>query len=979
MAVEPSKTQVAAQWMLSLLPAGGAASVYFASHDTVLAAVSAVSLGIIGFGRKVWKELEDEAVKGTARMIRAAPSKAVQIVARSQDWLWLKLTAWAPGYTNAYRKELVYRYGQFNDRGLGLINANRLNLEKVYVDLSIDTDPALGRSLHDLLRRDFRDARPIWDFLNQVQPGATLAVTGPPGSGKTTLIQHLLLVHARNHQSRFRARGRVPFFVEIRRLPALVGDKLLAKWGRSKVVSARPEDLPTLAQTLVKLLPEQYRDFRAPALGWAERLLAQGRALLLFDGLDEVADEDVRRGLARWLDDELNAIHARRCPAIVTSRPQGYRTAPLSRALVLAVQPFTRAQVQRFVDRWYLANEIVSSGNQDTPEVQRRAREEGRDLLERLQKTSRINDLTTNPLLLTMVCMVHRYHGALPGSRAQLYREICQVLLERWRQARGVHDGLTADQKLLVLRPLAAHMMARKQKEIGKAEALLVIRPYLQELNLSEAQRKSFLERLQADSGLLLERESDEWSFAHLSFQEFLTAAHWKESGAPDFAPAHVTETWWREAVLLYAAQADATTLVEISLAVDSVESLGLALDLSREARSLALETRGRLDEMLDRTLSDPRSTRFGVAALALLSRNHQQAFTPLPSGAEIGPPVMQAEYQLFILAETHSGRNTLEAVRCGRTPLHWSDGWFRGSYDQPIRGVMFWQVDDYVKWLDLLFPDYVHRRPLAEELGARKQGSDWWWCGKRGGSELISGALKDVEYRVRHSRGISLLDLERALALSLGRVFDLALVPTLDRTLDLARAVNLALDRAQALDLVLDLALDLDLARVRARALTIALDLDLAFARARARALARARARALDLDLSLTLEEIGNALTLVKQARTQTKFPTMFQQQRYRILELILLYVQALIDDSPYHWRSAARDWLIGCLEMILENRPSLAERGRRLLRFWKRDKEELNREDIEALLGFFKELAARERGESEPKEVFCVVRERR
>jgi energy-coupling factor transporter ATP-binding protein EcfA2 len=396
MSAEPSKLKTSAQWLVSLLPAGGAAYAYFESHPVAVEIGCTVWIAFTGFTAKVWKELEDEAVKGTANLFRSAPGKAAQIVARFRDWLWLTLTAWAPGYTNRYRKELIYRYGQFNDRGLGLINANRLNLEKVYVDLTIDADPALSRSLNDLLKRDFREARPIWDFLNQVKPGATLAVTGPPGSGKTTLIQHLLLVHARNRQRRFRARGRVPFFVEIRRLPVMVGTEALAAWGATEAVANRPNGLPSLAQVLTKLLPEQYRDFPAPSPGWTERQLAKGQALLLFDGLDEVADEAVRRGLARWLEEELTGPAVRRCPAIVTSRPQGYRTAPLSRALVLAVQPFTRAQVERFVDRWYLANEIVSSGQQDTPEVRRRAREEGRDLLERLQKTPRINRVVSD-------------------------------------------------------------------------------------------------------------------------------------------------------------------------------------------------------------------------------------------------------------------------------------------------------------------------------------------------------------------------------------------------------------------------------------------------------------------------------------------------------------------------------------------------------------------------------------------------------
>ncbi|MEU7661934.1 hypothetical protein AB0B60_26120, partial [Streptomyces lincolnensis] len=32
-----------------------------------------------------------------------------------------------------------------------------------------------------------------------------------------------------------------------------------------------------------------------------------------------------------------------------------------------------------------------------------------------------------NPLLLTMIANVHRYRGQLPGSRAELYAEMCDA------------------------------------------------------------------------------------------------------------------------------------------------------------------------------------------------------------------------------------------------------------------------------------------------------------------------------------------------------------------------------------------------------------------------------------------------------------------------------------------------------------------------------------------------------------------------
>jgi predicted NACHT family NTPase len=134
-------------------------------------------------------------------------------------------------------------------------------------------------------------------------------------------------------------------------------------------------------------------------------------------------------------------------------------------------------------------------------------------------------------LLLTMVAMVHRYHGALPGSRIELYAEICQVLLGRWRQAKGVKDKLSAEQKLVVLRPLAAQMMTNRIREITVSSAKEIIGSPLERVGMNRDEAERFLSETQSGSGLLLEREAGRWSFAHLTFQEFLTLARPKRDG----------------------------------------------------------------------------------------------------------------------------------------------------------------------------------------------------------------------------------------------------------------------------------------------------------------------------------------------------------------------------------------------------------------------------------------------------------------
>jgi predicted NACHT family NTPase len=251
-------------------------------------------------------------------------------------------------------------------------------------------------------------------------------------------------------------------------------------------------------------------------------------------------------------------------------------------ATVLEVQPFSPAQTSKFIDGWYLANEIAASANKDDEPVRRRAAADANDLRHRLRESADLDALTVNPLLLTMVCMVHRYRGALPGSRSQLYGEICQVLVERWRQAKSIVDEMTGEQKLAVVRPLAEEFMKRETREMPEKDILQVIEQPLASVGYRDkdgvAAGPRFLRAIQASSGLLLEKETGLWSFAHKTFQEYLTAEQWLRA-PPPFPnwPARVRSPWWRETLLLFAARTDASDLVQAALAEGSQASWGLA------------------------------------------------------------------------------------------------------------------------------------------------------------------------------------------------------------------------------------------------------------------------------------------------------------------------------------------------------------------------------------------------------------------
>src|SRR5205085_152680 len=152
--------------------------------------------------------------------------------------------------------------------------------------------------------------------------------------------------------------------------------------------------------------------------------------------------------------------------------------------------------------------------------VQINAAKGAEDLLRRLANNA-LTELSANPLLLTMIATIHRYRGMLPDRRVDLYKEICEVFLGKRRQAHNLDLELAPTQKQSVLQPLAYQSMLHQQQVISSEAALNWIKDPLASIS-QQKDGATFLREIEESSGLLLERESGSYSFAHKTFQEYL-------------------------------------------------------------------------------------------------------------------------------------------------------------------------------------------------------------------------------------------------------------------------------------------------------------------------------------------------------------------------------------------------------------------------------------------------------------------------
>jgi formylglycine-generating enzyme required for sulfatase activity/energy-coupling factor transporter ATP-binding protein EcfA2 len=388
-----------------------------------------------------------------------------------------------------------------------------------------------------------------------------LVILGDPGSGKTTLLRYLALLYARDlaegtalvaDRLGLAERGYVPILFPLRRLGAYLKAR-------------RPVDDGTEGcGLLLRHYHEMLRGDRVhlPA-GFFDPYLESGRAVVLLDGLDEVADRDLRRRVSRLVE-RFTAAYPD-CRYVVASRIVGYRDAArlAEGYATTTIRDFLMRDVASFLRNWHRAVAVGQMG--PGPSAEAYADRQTRALLAAIEGNERIRALAINPLMLTVIALVHRDRVKLPDRRAELYDEAVNVLLGKWDEARGVQEiAILADRpfdagdRRLMLQAVALWMQEHAQKEIEAEDLRRLLGARFHDIlgDWREASRAvdRFLRVIQERTGLLGEHGVGVYRFSHLTFQEYLAAL--AVAGRDDYVAYtldHVGDPWWREVILLEA------------------------------------------------------------------------------------------------------------------------------------------------------------------------------------------------------------------------------------------------------------------------------------------------------------------------------------------------------------------------------------------------------------------------------------------
>ncbi len=384
-----------------------------------------------------------------------------------------------------------------------------------------------------------------------------LVVLGDPGSGKTTLLRYLALTYARDWQQARPVKERLG--LDERRLPIFLPLRDFAR-NLEKEHPDNGADGPKLLLDYLQIYSEN-QQLVLPMNFFTERLKA-GECIVLLDGMDEVASMATRQRIARIVERFTVAYPQNRY--VVTSRIVGYTGgARLGEDYeITTVQDFTDENIACFVRYWNKAVEVTLAG-EATEYVLQEAERQAKSLIEAIRGNGRVRELAVNPLLLTVIALVHRYRAQLPERRVELYEEALEVLLAQWDAVKGLSATtilqgveLDAGDRRSLLEPVALWMMEQRIREIELDDLRRQLMPAFQRMLKDERQIEKavngFVALINERSGLLTERGQGIYAFNHLTFQEHLAARVVADrKDYLEYTLERLGDSWWREVILL--------------------------------------------------------------------------------------------------------------------------------------------------------------------------------------------------------------------------------------------------------------------------------------------------------------------------------------------------------------------------------------------------------------------------------------------
>jgi hypothetical protein len=340
--------------------------------------------------------------------------------------------------------------------------------------------------------------------------GSTLfrrVVLGNPGSGKSTLAKKLAADVARDKLPvTGRSGGLVPFLVVLRDF------------------GAHKREVPcSILDFIASTSNSRYQV--APPSSAIEYLLVTQRAVVIFDGLDELLDTSYRAEISGDVESFANLYPG--VPIMVTSREVGYSQAPLSPQSFTTYQlaAFSESEVREYARNWFAVADKGWSGEAEE------------QVEEFMGDSAAVSDLRSNALMLGLMCNLYKGSGYIPRNRPDVYEACAVMLFDRWDRLRKIGKPLSIES---LLRPTMQHLAAWiysdpelqsgvTERDLIQAAADFLLGRRFQSPEEAELEASRFIEFCRGRAWVFTDTGTTPagerlYQFTHRTFLEFFTA-----------------------------------------------------------------------------------------------------------------------------------------------------------------------------------------------------------------------------------------------------------------------------------------------------------------------------------------------------------------------------------------------------------------------------------------------------------------------
>jgi len=224
----------------------------------------------------------------------------------------------------------------------------------------------------------------------------------------------------------------------------------------------------------------------------------QSDVLLVLDGLDEVPTSKLQ-----VFTEIIQGRVLQNCHLVATARHEAGIKVRIHSDTLLEIEGFTEEDARRFIFKYFKTSENLAQ-----------------KLLSKLESDENLQDMAANPLNAALLCLVcEEYRGVFPERRTQLYVEMIQCILRRYRRKKGLPE--VNEDLIDVYYPQLKHL-----GEIA-LNGLLKGKLDFEESELqNHADDLSGFGLLSVQTGGSKLRSSRHYSFLHKSFQEWFAGLY---------------------------------------------------------------------------------------------------------------------------------------------------------------------------------------------------------------------------------------------------------------------------------------------------------------------------------------------------------------------------------------------------------------------------------------------------------------------